>query len=306
MEATRKILDLIEQHKSEDAYLLPMRLKGLSPEERLLVSQGVLSKQKIRHKLPQWYANKDIYIPDPTIAEQASSHITAEEKCKWLHSYDLIVDLTGGLGADTFSLSSKSEELIYVEPSPERAEAFRHNACVLGKKVDIYNTTAEVFIRETLPNLGAEQKSILFYADPDRRPDGGDKREQDPRNCLPDILEIEAYLRTHYPSAHLLIKLSPIVDISLLNTLFDFIPNIYALALDGELKEVCLFFDRSRTGSSLITAIHLHHDTSDTVTKPNEKNSEPSLLETLEAFRYIYITNPALSKIGIGGTVWAD
>ncbi|KGL52482.1 hypothetical protein HQ29_06145 [Porphyromonas canoris] len=307
MEVPAKILNLIEQYKSENAYELSMRLKDFTPEERMQISTGVLSKQKIRHKLPLWYENRDVYIPDPTIAEQASSHITATEKCRWISSYDIIIDLTGGLGADTIAFSAKAKQLIYVEPSSERADAFRRNAEVLRQKVEVYNATAEDFIRNTFPSIDIEQKKILLYADPDRRPDGSGRREQDPRNCVPDIIETESHLRSHHPSADLLVKLSPIADISLLNRLFSSAPSvIHALALDGELKEVCLLFDRAASEDSFLTATHISHGISESTTKPNKRYPDLPILQDLDSFRYLYIPNPALSKIGLGGTPWAD
>jgi len=69
------------------------------------VVDQILSRKKIREKLPSWYANKALVFPTSLAAEQCSSERTALYKQRLIRPGEHVCDLTGGLGVDTFAFS---------------------------------------------------------------------------------------------------------------------------------------------------------------------------------------------------------
>ena len=145
---------------------------------------------------------------------------------------------------DSLAFSSVADKVLYNEMEPSRASAARHNFPMLGAQ-DIVVTSHCVSAENDA--VWAELKSFgpsLIYMDPARRSSSGSKVFL-LEDCSPDVLTLTRRLFDLAPN--LLIKLSPMADISMLvNRLRSsgaFTKEVHVVAHAGECKELLLVLD---------------------------------------------------------------
>lgn len=260
--------------------------------------QQIAGREKLRDKLPTLVQQADWWFPAGLACEQCSSEFTAQYKVRCAQavaeSYDCFVDLTGGYGVDSFFLSSLAKEGHYVERDGELCRIAAHNFAVSRPHMQIHNTTAEDFL-QTMQTAPA---STLLYIDPARRGVGGGKvfRLED---CTPDVTELLPQLLAK--SSSLLIKLSPMLDITAalrsLGNGFD----VHVVAVHNEVKEL-LLQSRCGDGAPRITAVNI----TGTVASPQmqtlsftydeERAAEVQWLTEQSVPRYLYEPNAAIIK----------
>ena len=126
--------------------------------------------RKVAGKLPEWAA-AGAEIPSALSLEQCSSTATAFYKAQNAASaahLACVLDLTGGLGVDSWAFSRVAERVVYYERDAALAEAAARNFARLG--ADNIEVRCETVTPETdLP------EADLIYADPARRDAAGRK-----------------------------------------------------------------------------------------------------------------------------------
>ena len=190
-----------------------------------LVASQVKYLRRAERKLPSYHAARCV-IP-PLAFEQSSSEETAARK-NW--SGALCIDLTCGLGVDSFFLSKRFGRVISVERDEELAAVARENFRRLGAaNIEVVNASAEEFLASF--NGSAD----LVYADPDRRNAQGKKMVRIV-DCSPDIAALMPQIRRTSPQ--LVVKLSPLFDVDEVFRIFG--PHTLAevVSLGGECKEI--------------------------------------------------------------------
>ncbi|MBR6183403.1 MAG: hypothetical protein IKQ76_02415 [Bacteroidales bacterium] len=143
-----------------------------------------------------------------------------------------ILDLTGGLGVDSWAFSQVAERVVYFEQNAELAAAAARNFAKLGAdNIEVRNET--VTPETELP------EADLIYADPARRSAAGRKVFL-LEDCTPDILTLLPMLLRKAPVV--LLKLSPMADLAMLaGRLGSSLREIHVVESDGEVKELlCL------------------------------------------------------------------
>ncbi|MBO7574726.1 MAG: hypothetical protein J6S99_02800 [Bacteroidales bacterium] len=143
-----------------------------------------------------------------------------------------ILDLTGGLGVDSWALSQVAERVVYFERNEELAAAAGRNFQRLGAgNIDVRCET--VTPQTELP------EADLIYADPARR-DAAGRKVFLLEDCTPDILTLLPMLLRKAPAV--LVKLSPMADLAMLAERFGpALREIHVVECDGEVKELlCL------------------------------------------------------------------
>ena len=158
-----------------------------------------------------------------------------------------ILDLTGGLGVDSWAFSQVAERVVYFEQNAELAAAAVRNFAKLGAdNIEVRNET--VTPETELP------EADLIYADPARRSAAGRKVFL-LEDCTPDILTLLPMLLRKAPVV--LLKLSPMADLAMLaGRLGSSLREIHVVESDGEVKELlCLLVrDSSPTEPQIIIA----------------------------------------------------
>ncbi len=199
----------------------------------------IISRRKAKTKLPSWYGDDHIIYAPPLSLEQCSSEQTAKYKTSIVEG-ERLIDLTGGLGIDCLALYSNFKETIYVEHDPFIASVFQYNCRILNKNIEVYNQTAESLF-QSLPT----KNKTTFYIDPDRRE--GTKKVFRFEDCSPNILEILTKIQSQ--ENDVLIKASPLIDLSLGITQLKNVQSVFILSIKNEVKEV-LFYLSSESSSN--------------------------------------------------------
>ncbi|MBD1262772.1 class I SAM-dependent methyltransferase [Maribacter polysiphoniae] len=259
--------------------------RNISSQE---LAEQIQAKKKCEKKLPHWFNTPLIYYPNKLNIEQCSSETTAKYKASIL-SGKTLVDLTGGLGVDTYFFSKGIDKIFHCEINQNLSEIAAHNLEILG----VENT---VFIpKDGLGFLNESNQNFdWLYVDPSRRSESKGKVFM-LSDCSPNIVE-------HLPllfqkSKHILIKTSPLLDITIgLNELAH-VKEIHVAALKNEVKELLWVLEREYEGKIHIKTLNI------TPTKPQRFSfnllEEKDTLPTYELpLDYLYEPNAALLKAG--------
>lgn len=289
----------IGEHLHDDVQQLALqrnRFPQLSDADFRFLLQQIEGRQRTKEKLPSFAQNPDWWYPVRLSCEQCSSEATARYKAEIIKPFHgqadtTLIDLTAGYGVDTFFMSEHTQRAHYVERNADLCAIAQHNFALSRPHIQVHNTTAEAFL-SSLPisNSPYPISNTLIYLDPARRSQSGGKvfRIED---CEPNVIKILPILRK-YASA-ILIKFSPMLDISAAMQSLGSEWDIHVVALHNEVKEV-LFI----TGNSTIHAVNISHDqtTRFTLTQAEEKATQNHIANTIG--KYLYEPNAAIIKAG--------
>ena len=250
--------------------------------------QQLESRKKCRDKLPTWYNTPLIYYPLKQSIEQSSSEITARYKTD-LVSGKSLVDITGGLGVDSYFLSQTMSELIYCEKQEDLAAIASHNFDVLGaSNIAVHNVDGLTFLKASQRNYD------WVYLDPSRRnPDQSrvfKLEESEP--VLPKSLDI-LWTKTD----RMLIKTSPLLDISQGMDSLQNIKEIHIVAVQNEVKELLWVLERGFKYTPQITAVNIIRGEEQYFNFSKKEESTAKSDFGLPG-RYIYEPNSAILKAG--------
>ena len=310
------ILALTQQYQTTSPERILLGKGAMSREERTLVALQLSARVALSRRLPRW-AEVGAFVPSSLALEQCSSEEAAEYKRRFAREDDHLLDLTGGMGVDFAALRAMTAHGVYVERQEELASAAAYNLPRL-----LPTQPSEVICGESLellPELLERYRPSLIYLDPARR-EGGDlhRRVYAIEDCEPDLRELLPRLRSLYtslghPLPRLLVKLSPMLDIT--HTLQS-VPNVtelHIVAVRGEVKELLLSLDLSlgegmpEAGAVTITAANLlgSERPAQIFTQPRALAHEGELTASsaTELSTYLYEPNAALMKSGLFKTL---
>ena len=283
------------EHPEADPTSLALGKGKLKDIDIDLAINTLESRRKLKDKMPQWYGQPRMIFPAKLSAEQCSSTLTGRYKAGLAALIAggkpfRIADLTGGLGVDTWYFSMEASEVLYNEMQDALCMAAKHNFGILGagniqfsnrciipecqaKQEDAESgnlaTTAEI--------LGAFKPDIIF-ADPARRSESGRKVFLI-EECTPDILSLKEELFA--VSRHILLKLSPMADISMVcSRLGPGCRQVHVIGAGGECKELLIWMDREWTGNYTVKVVELGQKGESVIefTPEEEKTVCPAIL----------------------------
>jgi hypothetical protein len=260
----------------------PSNLKG----NIAAIADQILSRQKIKQKLPDWYANMDLVMPPPISTEQSSSTATAKYKANLLKG-ERLIDLTGGMGIDTLTLSANFHEVTYVEQNLVLCETFKHNASIFSENsITIFNGQAEDYLKTFKGRAD-------FFIDPARR-DENQKKVFHFENCTPNVLEMLPVFRQSANAV--LIKAAPMIDITLGISQLQYVKEVHVVSLKNEVKEILFLLDFQHMQPTKIVAVNLESEHSAfEFTIADEKNQDVSTGDTQQ---FLYDPNSSIMKAG--------
>ncbi len=280
--------DFIQTHINSDINKLLLNPPSVITPFAKEVAAQIKARQKAKRKLDDWASNFDLVFPPPISVEQASSKQTAEYK-KSILSGKHLVDLTGGMGADTLALSEQFESTTYVEKQEDLVEIFKHNCDVLDKSINIQCATAESYLDQN----HRLDRSFFFYLDPARR-DEEKNKVFNLEDCSPNIVELQTQLKRI--GGNVLVKLSPFLDIKLTLKKIDHIKEVHVVSVKNECKEVLILIDYSIDDEPEIRTINLTEAGQSFNFKFSEENTSQATLSTVK--KYILEPNASILKAG--------
>lgn len=288
---SEELLTYVWAHRAEDVRVLALRSKeaprGFTISQAL---SAIQARQKLAIKHPKWASVREVFVPEPVIVEQSSGSETSEYKLRFIEPHWHILDLSGGMGADSYAFAQKARGITYLDASPERASLAAHNFQALGiENITCHSGRAE----ERGIELANELQPQLIYLDPDRRP-GTTGRVFLIEECTPDITTLLPKLQEVAPQSHFLIKLSPMADLAYLRGRLPLDFDIHVIGLRREAKELLLHIHPDAHNRTTAVEIQAHSTLSHTT---KEIPPKPTPISP-EIGTYIHDLYPAFSKVG--------
>lgn len=279
------------EHEQDDIYALRLAAGKYKDMDVKRACLTIECRRKLKNKVPSFYACPECRYVASLPAEQCSGEITALFKAKVAaeilggsrSSAWKIADLTGGMGVDAMAFAAVADEVLYNEMNAELAEATAYNIGLLGitnvrfssRELKAGSAAAHTDAAESGPRpadagsldaiLGDFEPDLIFL-DPARRSDSGSKvfRLED---CTPNILLLKDELLAR--CRHLLLKLSPMADISAVcKALGPRVKRVILVASEDECKEMLVEMDREYDGPYRIV---VHEEGGDFSFSPEEE-----------------------------------
>ena len=282
----KEVQDFINANLKSDITKLVLKGSPFAYVSIQEIAVQIISKRKCEKKLPKWFNTNNIYYPNRLSIEQASLEKTAKYKENLVSGKNLI-DITGGFGVDTLYFSQKVETVTHCETNSELSAIVTHN-------LEEFNTkNITTYPGEGIEYLLKYKKKIDWvYADPSRR--NYDQRKVFLlEDCLPNITKyIDSLLKM---SNNILLKFSPMLDISIAINDLKNVKEIHIVAIENEVKELLFLIKKNHFQPIDILTINF--------TKNRTQEFNFSLNEDVTATfsdpkKYLYEPNSAILKSG--------
>lgn len=233
-------LEFIKDHEHSDVNALRLQYHGKSmPFSVDDACMQIEMRRKTAGKLPWFLHHPGFRFGTAQSAEQATNQNVALFHAFLIGRNRRVLDMTAGLGIDAMTIALRGNHVTAYELQTERVEALRHNADILG--IDELTVVQGDSIRHLQQS---EEHYDWIFVDPARR-DSGNNRCFLLQDSLPDVVSHQDLLLAH--ADNVLIKASPLLDIT--QTLRDFsnVRSIIILSYKNEVKEVLIHLSLSPT-----------------------------------------------------------
>ena len=252
------------------------------------LAEQIEAKKKCQFKLPTWFNTKGIYYPNKLNIEQTSSEITAAYKATIIKGKTLI-DLTGGFGIDAFYFSKSFNKVTHCELDQSLSEMVAHNFNVVGAGTITTIAGSGIAFLEA-----SDERFDCIYIDPSRRHDSKGKVFY-LKDCIPDVTK---HLNLFFEHSNcVLIKASPMLDISIALNELKWVKEIHVVAVQNEVKELLFLIEHGFKNDISMTTVNIAKNQNQhfefNITE--EKNSAASYSSPQA---YLYEPNSALLKAG--------
>jgi hypothetical protein len=279
----------ISEHEKDDIFALKLKYKHETDIDIDLAIRQIAGRQRIKSKVPLFYLNDEVLYPVQLSLEQSSSETTATYKST-LCAGDTLVDLTGGFGVDCCFMSARFKHTTYVERQIELCNLASHNFKVLQRQpIRVVHAQTEEYL------AGMEPVDWIFI-DPARR-DAGGKKVVLLSDCEPDVSALSALLLEK--SRHVMVKLSPMMDITAALRELPTVSEIHILSVENECKEVLLILGRQVEDNKKMQAVNFGKNNGSQVFSylmDEELQARSSFTSAIGT--YLYEPNAAVMKSG--------
>lgn len=204
-------------------------------------------RYKTASKLPVTLKCKNFRFPSLAVAEMATSDAVAAIHSSLIPTGATVLDMTFGLGIDTFHFSKRAAEVTAVELNSETYRAGIENIRVLGLE------NVRLVEGDSLEWLKADcgRNFDVIFVDPARRDNSG--RHFALKDCQPDIIPALPLLLTR--CRRLIIKASPMLDIKKAVEESGCRCKVITIGTVKECKELLLVIDRSNNTGQIQASV---------------------------------------------------
>jgi len=282
------IQDFINTHINSNIHELILKgspFEGLDIKE--LIEQ-IEAKKKCALKLKTWFKTPKIYYPNKLNIEQTSSETAALIKSEFMQGESL-VDLTGGFGVDSYYFSKQFKSVVHCEMDSKLAEIAAYNFEILGvKNIESHNKDGIEFLKSCSDTFD------WMYIDPSRR-DAQKNKKFLIEDCSPNVITHQDLFFKH--TKNVLIKMSPMLDISVGVTALKHVKTVYIVAVKNEVKELLFHQEKDFNGTATLQTLNSHPKNTEhfSFEIPQEENVEATFSSPKT---YLYEPNAAVMKSG--------
>ena len=264
-------------------------LKGIPFEKELHSSiiDQIKSRSKAKIKLPEWYKTEGLYYPPSLNLEQTSSEITAKYKASLISGKSLI-DLTGGLGVDSYYFNEVITKVTHCEINEDLITIANHNSKILNSNITFLSGDGISILK----NL--DQQFDWIYMDPSRR----SKAQQKVfllSDCSPNAKTFKGLFLKY--ANNVMIKTSPLLDIKKTMDDLEFVSQVHIVAVNNEVKELLWILERNASKSPMISCVNITKNGKDYFNF-NFIEINKAMPTTSLPLTYLYEPNVAILKSG--------
>ena len=282
----REVQDFVQSNsKSSPAKLLLK--KSPFPEVSMLEIVVQIKGKNVAAKKFPFLLKEGIIFPPHLNLEQSSSEATSKYKSQ-LFSGEKFLDLTTGFGIDAYFFSKSFKEITLIEKDTELLNIVAHNWKILNKTATFKNENLKDFLDRN------KEKFDLIYIDPARR-DSQKKKVFLLEDLSPNIIAVQEQILKI--SNDVLIKLSPLIDLTYLVTVLKNLQTIYIIAVKNEVKEIAIVLNSIKSGDG-VNCICSNLESGESDFKFNFDAEKSANSEFSEALKFLYIPNNSILKSG--------
>lgn len=286
-------LRLIKENRDSDPVQLSIKLSSIEAEKRNFIVSQVSGRQKAKHKFPFLLKTDSILFPSKISLEQSSSEKSAAFKATLVKGKNAL-DLTAGFGIDAHFFSKSFNCVILVEQDLDLLDVVKHNFFILNAK------NVQFIASDAITALNSLSEEFdLIYLDPSRRLQS--KKVFRIEDCSPDISALLPILKSR--CKEVMIKLSPMLDITEITRKLTGVSDIYVISIDNECKEILVRLNKNDF-SGKIHCIELgSHPFTYKFSIEVEKSYSASSSAMLN---YLYLPNASVAKSGAFNSLVKD
>lgn len=279
--------EFVKAHENDDVHTLALHADQFPDIDIPTAIRQITGRRIAREKVPGWYANENIIYPKHISLEQSSSEQTARYKASLVEG-DNMVDLTGGMGVDFSFLATRFKKATYIEQQEELTDVAIHNFKELGlRNITVINADALSYLQEMQP-------VDLIYIDPARRDTKG-RKTVSIEDCTPNILDMDDLLWEK--GKQTMIKLSPMLDISLALKSLSGISDVHIISYNNECKEL-LFIKNRKVTDLHYHCVNIQKEKTDILSYSKEQEEQSVAISASQPGKYLYEPNSSIMKAG--------
>ncbi len=278
----------IHEHINEDINRVILSKSPFPTITSKELAEQIESKRSAEKKLPTWYNTPGIYFPPKLSIEQSSSEETANYKSTLVKGEKLI-DLTGGIGVDSYYFAKKVRSVIHCEINSQLSEIAAYNAKVLkSDTITFVNGDGLAYLKNT------SQLFDTIYIDPSRR-----LKSQKVfllKDCEPDVISNLDILLAK--ADRVIIKTSPLLDIQSGLKELKNVRSVHVISVKNDCKELVWIIERDfyEEPEIICAAINDKEIQKFSFLLSEEKLAEPDSYSLPQ--KYLYEPDVALLKAG--------
>ena len=281
---SQDVIDFIHKNENADPYALVLKKSPFAEVEMKVIAQQIQGRKTAKRKFPFLLEIDQYRYPKKESLEQASSEQTALFKSNIL-SGNSFVDLTGGMGIDTYLLGRNFDSSVYLEPNQELYKLTKQNFKELDfDQCQTFNTSCEKFLTTN------KQKYDWAYIDPSRRIDGN--RKTSINNYEPNLVELQNEISEI--AENVLVKLSPMQDISECVNVLENVYKIWVVSIQNEVKELLLHLKSNNNPSPDVSAIDINKE--EEVQFTHRFDDRVCQVDLVKIKKYLYQPSSAIVK----------
>ena len=287
-----QIAEYISEHAADDPDRIRLSGKEIHGYPASFIADQIDARQRYRRRFPRLCTDLLTIFPGRLHLEQSSSEVTAALKADWMNqqtgNVKRIIDLTAGFGVDAFAMSKMTEKIILVEPDDNlRAITESNFNRMIPGKAEFSPLHAEEFLSTFT------EKSDWIYLDPSRRKSGSKVYRLEDSAPNPIVL-INELLRI---ADHILIKTSPMLDITTVMRQWNQIKNIIIISVANECREVLYHFTAEKVSDPELTCINVKNESKEIC---SFRRSEEGSIDVrfADPMKFIYEPNTSVLKAG--------
>lgn len=269
-----------------DTLKLMLKSEPDLPFDKRFAVMQIECRKKTKNKIPELLANDRFLFPKAISAEQCTHQQVAKFHASLFQPTDSVLDMTMGLGVDSYYISQRVASLKAIELDEEISAAGAHNYAFT-----VVNADSVAWLTQT------DERFDAVFIDPARRGDGG-ARLYGLADCAPDVLGILSTIKAH--AKRLYIKASPMIDVTQsMRDLAPHLTDVWAVSVKNECKELFFEVDFSVECADVrLHALNFEAGGTQEFAVDNAALAVEGSYGSPSAGQYLYEPNASVMKIG--------